>query len=354
MPVNSKQYKQYLINTQINYTCDYMSEFSDMSGDAVERFLKGSKLKPSFIWEQVKGEIVLSPNGSLIIDKVVLEHKNTTKIECAYKQWSGSSHALVVGIGVVNILYYNPELDRYWIIDCRVWDKKLDGKKETELAFELLKLNTKRIGLVNFYSVLFDSFYASGEMLRYIGMDLKKVFYTNLSSTRNCIEVNKLTKLNQQQPNQQPKQETQYTQIKDLEWTDQELIYGKIIYLKNIPKSMPVKLFSVASSERRIDNLCTNDMDKSTDVTVTQEESSKRWKVEQFHREIKQTLGIAKCQCRKNRSQRNHIICSMLSWIYLSKQAINNTTTIYQIKKKQLDNYMMSIMKHPHWEYEGV
>jgi Transposase DDE domain len=343
MSVTSKQYKQYLINTQINYTCDHMSEFSNMSGDAVERFLKGSKLKPSFIWEQVKSEIVLSPKGSLIIDKVVLEHKNTTKIECAYKQWSGSSHAIVMGIGVVNILYYNPELDRYWIIDFRIWDKKVDGKKETELAFELLKLNIKRIGLSNFYSVLFDSFYASGEMLRYIGMDLKKVFYTNLPAGRNCIEVEKLTRPDQQ-----------YIQIKDLDWTDQELIHGKMIYLKDIPKSMPVKLFSVASSDRRIDNLCTNDIDNSTDVTAAQEESSKRWKVEQFHREIKQTLGIAKCQCRKNRSQRNHILCSMLSWIYLTKQAIKHSTTIYQIKKKQLDDYMLNVMKHPYWEYQGV
>ena len=180
-------------------------------------------------------------------------------------------------------------------------------------------------------------------MMRYIGIDLRKVFYTNLPAGRNCIEVKELIRSDQQ-----------YTQIKNLDWTDKELIYGKMIYLKDIPKSMPVKLFSVASSERRIDNLCTNDIDNSTDVTVTQEESSKRWKVEQFHREIKQTLGIAKCQCRKNRSQRNHIICSILSWVYLTKQAIKHCTTIYQIKKKQLDDYMHSTMKNPHWEYEGV
>jgi hypothetical protein len=343
MPVTSKQYKQYLINTQINYTCDYMSEFNDLSGDAVERFLKKSKLKPSFVWEQVKSEIVFSPKGSLIIDKVVLEHKNTTKIECAYKQWSGSSHAIVMGIGVVNILYYNPELDRYWIIDFRIWDKKVDGKKETELAMELLKLAIWRVGELNYSTVLFDSFYASSEMLRYIGMDLKKVFYTNLPASRNCLEVNKITKLDQR-----------YIQIKELDWTDQELISGKIVYLRDIPKSMPVKLFSVASSERRIDNLCTNHIDNTTDVNATQEESSKRWKVEQFHREIKQTLGIAKCQCRKNRSQRNHILCCMLSWIYLTKQAFKTSTTIYQLKKNQLNDYMHNVMKHPYWEYQGV
>lgn len=339
MPVTSKQYKQYLINTQVNYTCDYMSEFSDMSGDAIERFLKKSKLKPSFIWEQVKEEIILSPKGSLIIDKTVLEHKNTTKIECAYKQWSGSSHSIVMGIGLINIIYYNPEVNRFWIIDCRVWDKRVDGKKETQLAFELLQLNTQRIGLNNFYSVLFDSFYASSKMLNYIGLDLKKTFYTNLTPTRNCRES--LTEIG-------------YKQIQDLSWTDQDLIHGKLIYLKDVPKSMPVKLFSVASNERRIDNLCTNDIENSTDVYVTQEESSKRWKIEQFHREIKQVLGIAKCQCRKNRSQRNHIICSILSWIYLTKQAWKNTTTIYQIKKKQLDEYMLHVMKHPYWEYQGV
>ncbi|MGL4757959.1 MAG: hypothetical protein ACRCXZ_01370, partial [Patescibacteria group bacterium] len=68
MKVNSKHYKQYLINTQINYTCDYMSKFGDMSGDGVERLLKECRLKPSFIWEQVKDEIIYSPEGCLIID----------------------------------------------------------------------------------------------------------------------------------------------------------------------------------------------------------------------------------------------------------------------------------------------
>jgi Transposase DDE domain len=346
MPVTSKQYKQYLINTQINYTCDYMSEFGDMSGDAVERFLKKSKLKPSFVWEQVKGEIVFSSKGKLIIDKVVLEHKNTTKIECAYKQWSGSSHAIVMGIGVVNILYYNPELDRYWIIDFRIWDKKVDGKKETQLAKELLKLAVLRIGELNYSTVLFDSFYASGEMLRYVGMDLKKIFYTNIDPRRKCKEVKDLDKPDPLKLG--------YKQVQDLDWTDQELENGKIVVLNEIPNSMTMKLFSIASSDRRIDNLCTNNTDDSITVSVAQEESSIRWKIEQFHREIKQTLGIAKCQCRKNRSQRNHILCSMLSWIYLTKQAIKTSTTIYKIKKKQLDDYMFNVMKHPYWEYEGV
>ena len=184
-----------------------------------------------------------------------------------------------------------------------------------------------------------------GLQLRYIGLDLKKIFYTNLDPRRKCKEVDKL--------------DEPYTQIQNLQWSDDELGIGKLdgkgklIHLNDIPKTMTMKLFSIALSDRRIDNLCTNDIDISITTTVAQEESSKRWKVEQFHREIKQTLGIAKCQCRKNRSQRNHIVYCMLSWIYLTKQAIKKCTTIYQIKKQQLNDYMHSVMKHPHWEYEG-
>ena len=342
MKVTSFDYKQFLINSQINYTCDYMSQFTDFSGDGIERFLKKSKLKPSFVWEQVKGEIIFSENGCLIIDKVVLEHKNTTKIDCAYKQWSGSSHDIVMGIGVINLIYYNPEIDRFWAIDFRIWDKKADGKKETQHALELLKLAVNR-GII-FENVLFDSFYASSKMLNYIGLDLKKTFYTNLTSTRSLKEN---------------LEEIGYKQVQELNWTDQELLDGKTVYLKDIPKKMPVKLFSIASSDRRIDNVVTNNLnlvsdDDSTAVFKVQEENAKRWKVEIFHRELKQTLGIAKCQCRKNRSQRNHILCCMLSWVYLTKQAVEKSTTIYQIKKRQLDNYMHNIMKHPYWQYKGV
>ena len=35
-----------------------------------------------------------------------------------------------------------------------------------------------------------------------------------------------------------------------------------------------------------------------------------RWNIEQFHREEKQLTGISHCQCRLNRSQRNHICAS--------------------------------------------
>ncbi|MGL4757968.1 MAG: transposase [Patescibacteria group bacterium] len=274
----------------------------------------------------------------MIINKTVLEHKNSSKIEGAYKQWSGSSHDIVMSIGLINLVYFIPKLNRFWILDCKIWDKQVDGKKETTIAHDLLKIAANRG--VEFSTVMFDSFYASSEFLCYIALDLHKVFYTSLPKGRMCKETNN--------PN------SPYIPIKDLDWTDSELQNGKIVRLRETPEKLKVKLFSIASSDRRIDALCTNYIEETMTAKDIQEVYALRWKVEEFHQQIKGTLGIAKCQCRKRRSQKNHILCSILAYIYLSKEAIKSKTTIFQLKQRQLDDYMMSIMKHPHWEYVGV
>lgn len=338
MPLSSKIYKQFLINSPINYTCEYLSQFINSSGDTIERFLKESRLKPTFIWEQIKDEIVLSPNGCLIVDKTVLEHKNSRMIEGAYKQWSGSSHDIVMGIGLINLVYYNPELDRFWIVDCKVWDKKVDGKKETTIAHDLIRIAVNRG--IEFSTVMFDSFYASSEFLCYIGLDLKKYFYTTLPKTRMVKEMNKI--------------DAQYQSVANLDWNDTELNSGKYVRLRETPEKLKVKIYSIASSERRIDAVCTNQIEENMTAKDIQEAYAIRWKVEEFHQQIKGTLGIAKCQCRKRRSQKNHIISAILAYIYLTKEAIKAKTTIFQLKRRQLDEYMLNAMKHPYWEYMGV
>lgn len=72
-----------------------------------------------------------------------------------------------------------------------------------------------------------------------------------------------------------------------------------------------------------------------------------RWKIEQYHREVKQTLGIEKCQCRSARAQRNHIGCAMLVWVCLSDLARKLKKNIYSMKKEILSSYMKQELKNP-------
>ncbi len=78
-----------------------------------------------------------------------------------------------------------------------------------------------------------------------------------------------------------------------------------------------------------------------------------RWKIEEFHREIKQLTGIESCQCRKvmpparyrERLQRNHIACAMLVWLRLKNLAYKTGQTVYQIKHNLLSNYLTPATK---------
>ena len=72
-----------------------------------------------------------------------------------------------------------------------------------------------------------------------------------------------------------------------------------------------------------------------------------RWKIEQFHREIKQRTGIEQNQCRKARIQRNHIACAMLEWIRLTELARKTKQTVYRIKHRLLDDYLCQQLKNP-------
>ena len=82
-------------------------------------------------------------------------------------------------------------------------------------------------------------------------------------------------------------------------------------------------------------------------LDAVQEEYGFRWKIEEFHREIKQVTGIEKCQCRIGRIQRNHIACAIMVWNCLKKVANVGSTTVYQVKSGLLRNYLIQELRSP-------
>jgi hypothetical protein len=72
-----------------------------------------------------------------------------------------------------------------------------------------------------------------------------------------------------------------------------------------------------------------------------------RWKIEQFHREIKQYISIERNPCRTAHVQRNYIACAMLVWIRLTGLARQTKQTVYRIKHGLLDDYLCQQLKNP-------
>jgi hypothetical protein len=69
------------------------------------------------LWQNVKKDIQISENSAIIFDDTVLDKRFGEKIELVRRQYSGTEHRVLSGIGLVNCVYVNPELGLFWVID---------------------------------------------------------------------------------------------------------------------------------------------------------------------------------------------------------------------------------------------
>ena len=283
----------------------------------------------AMIWEHVKGDITPSAHGCIIFDDSVLDKNHSHSIEMVRRQYSGNAHGVIKGIGMVNCLYVNPDTGQYWIVDYRIFEPDGDGKTKLDHVQDMLLGMVASKGLA-FNRVLMDSWYATKELMLFIET-LGKLYYCPLKSNRLVDDSGGSLK---------------YRHVDSLAWSQAELAQGKIIKIRGFPKEYKAKLFRVEVSNNRTDWVVTNDLAQdSTDGT--QKVCAIRWKIEQFHRELKQVTGVEKCQCRKARSQRNHIACAVLVWIRMTAIARKALTNIYSLKKGMLSHYMQQELRSP-------
>lgn len=183
--------------------------------------------------------------------------------------------------------------------------------------------------------VLFDSWYASLSNLKLV-IRLGLVFVTTLKS-------NRLVSLSI---------EGGYIHLQQIEWSETQLRSGIIVKLKEMP--FKVRLFKVVAPNGDIEWMITNG-DRPTEPTTrsVQEENEVRWQVEQFHRELKiersvVLTGTEACQCRKARSQRNHIACCYHAWLSLKVAAQRLGKSLYRAQSDLLTDYLRAELRNPH------
>ncbi len=329
MKTTRQLYCQYLLSSQINYTCTNLAEhFENLDHNSIYRYLKTEKLTPRLLWEKVKDTVVYSPHGAIIFDDTVLDKSYSSAIEGVRRQYSGNEHAIIKGIGLVNCVYYNPEADRFWVLDYRLFDPERDGKTKLNHVSDMLDQLRRRA--VAFRFCLMDSWYATTALMTRLIKE-EKIFYCPLKKNR----------LVDDSFGEEP-----YRAIETLEWRENEMQQGKIVKVKKFAQETRLKMFRVTVSTNRTDYIVTNDLTQS-DTDEAQKVSGQRWKIEQFHREAKQLTGIERCQCRLNRSQPNHIASALLVWLVFKELADKTAHTVYQLKHGLLSDYLKQQLRNP-------
>jgi hypothetical protein len=289
-------YVDFLIASQKQYSGMELSRVSPtaMSHDAVSHWLAHNKLTPKMVWQSSQ-PMVQKETGYLIVDDTVLDKPYAREIALVKSQYSGKHHRLVNGIAVVTMLW--TEGETIVPVDYRIYDPTRDGKTKNDHVQEMLQFAEKR-GFSPRY-VLMDSWYASIENLKAIARKEWK-WIAALKSNRLVSQV-----------------QGTYLPVAELDWTDTPVhkvwlkAYGWVLVSK------------IVFENGDITYIATNDL-SLLDAATLHRHMGYRWKIETFHRGIKQYCGIERCYSTRERSQRNHILCAFLAFLKLEWQRIQS------------------------------
>jgi len=325
-------YSDYLISSFSYTTATGLSMLveGEISHDKVTRFLSSEDFTSTKLWEMTKPIVkeISSKDGVIIIDDSIEEKPSTDENEIVCWHYDHSKGRSVKGINIITGLYYSKKVrvpvvyeivrKTKMTIDKKTGKKKrVSEKTKNEKCLEMLKVCIKNN--IQFKYVLNDVWYASSENMMCIKEELGKDFIMPVKTNRK-IALSKKDKLN-----------GKYVTVSELELKQG---VGYKIYLEAV--SFPLLL---------IKQIFKNDDGSqgelylvSSELTLTYDEIAaiyqKRWKVEEYHKSLKQHASLCKSPTKRVRTQSNHIFASIYAFFKLERLSIKSKINQSALRSK--------------------
>jgi len=313
-------YINFLIAASTVYSCTeaarcYSSLVNAPSHDCFTRLLQNQSSDTESLWNEVR-KFVTPKEGYMIVDDTVLDKPYSEKMGFVRYQWSGKHHRTVKGIGLITLVW----TDGTTVIpvDFRIYNIDEDDKTKNDHFRDMLDKAEERGFNPEF--ILFDTWYASVKNLKAI----RKKEWHFLTRLKNNRLVNPDNKGNV-----------------PLETVDIPS-NGRVVHLKAYGF---VKVFRIVSKDGDTQHWVTDvqDMDESKREDL----AKKSWKIEEYHRGIKQFCGVEKCQARKEESQRAHIMFSLRAFLRLELQRIKSGISWFESAIKIRRVAVTAYLKNP-------
>ncbi len=291
------------------------------SHDAFTRLLRRQPPDTGALWNEVKG-LIQSQRGFLVIDDTTLDKPYAKNMDLVYRQWSGKHHAVVSGISIITLLWTDG--NAIIPIDFRIYDIDVDGKTKNDHFQDMLRKSKER-GL-NPEIVLFDSWYASVDNLKAI-RDYGWHWLTRLKKNR-LVNPDK----------------TRNVQIQEINIPPQ----GREVHLRAYGI---IKVFKVVAKDGDIEYW-------ATDIREMEEVDRDKfggyaWKIEEYHRGIKQFCGVQNCQARVSKAQRAHIMFSLRAFIRMEVERLKRGISWFEFKRRIVRDAIRAYIKFPSYSFIG-
>ena len=331
-------YSDYLLASFCTVTATGLSKMLEngYSHDQISRFLAQNKLTQTDYWLTVKKLIrkIEGENGILIIDDTIEEKPHTTENEIVCWHWDHSQDCMKKGINIVNFLYYN-QLETGECLSLPVSfelvEKKeqyLDVKTNTikrrsELSKNEMVIRRLRVlhqhNKLKFKYLAWDIWFSSQDNFNFVHHELKKFFVSGLKSNR-TVSLSKADKL-----------KGKFTRIDALDLQQNETVR---VWLKGLEFEVLLikKVFTNKDGSTGTAYIVTNNLDLNHNEI--DEIYQKRWKIEEFHKSIKQNAGLAKSPTKYEITQSNHIFAAMIAYCKLELLKCKEKLNHFALKSK--------------------
>ncbi|MCY7348164.1 MAG: transposase [Pyrinomonadaceae bacterium] len=286
--------------------------------DAFTRLL--SRLEPDTetLWAEARTQIDLG-SGMLVLDDSTLEKPYSPFNALVYRHWSGKQKEVVSGINLITLLWTDGV--RCVPVDYRLFDKDTDGKTKNDHFAEML-LEAFERGF-NPAMVCFDSWYGSVENLK-LCRALGWHFLTRLKANRQIrVATGKL----------------QAVAEAGLCGGD-----GTICWLKGFGE---IKVFRVRATDGTSEYWATSLWTMTEPERRTAAKSA--WRIEMYHRALKQQCLIERAQCRRLRPVLNHIGLCIRAFVRLESHCYREKLSWIQAKTSIIRDAVRAYLSNPRY-----
>jgi hypothetical protein len=325
-------YSDYLISSFGAATATGLSQLLDgaISHDEVTQWLAYKARTSAEFWLKVKPYVreIESEEGVLILDDSIEEKPYTDENEQICWHYDHCKDRQVKGINFLTSLYSNQDIGLpvgYQLITKTEYyvDKKTgktnrrSEKGKNEYFRELVAQAVRN--QIQFHYVLNDSWFASAENMSYIKQEQDKDFIMPLKVNRKIAFSKK------------DKAQGKYVR---LETVDLEENSKREIYLEGVefPLSLIKQVFVNEDDSIGVLYLVTSDL-KITYKQITTI-YRKRWKVEEYHKSLKQNVSLSKSPTKTVDSQANHFFASLWGYVKLEVLKLNSKLNHFALKSK--------------------
>lgn len=324
-------YSDYLICQNKYATATGLSSLLDgnISHDKVTRFLRLSDFSSKDLWHYVKKSVREheNENGALIIDDTVEEKPYTDENDINCWHYSHAKGDTVKGINLLSCMVRYGDFSMpigYEIIKkdiqyCDIESKQVRRKSNhTKNEFFRALLNRAVRNAVKFQYVLADNWYGAKENLNYIHYDLKKKFIIGIKSNRTIALSG------------EDAAKGRFTQLKKLDLKEDTLHH---VWIKGhkFPIVLIKKVFKNKNSTGVL-YLISNDVQNTADHLY--DIYQRRWKVEEYHKSIKQNSSLTTSPTKTIKTQKNHIFASIIGFCKLEMLKFKTKLNHFALKYK--------------------